>query len=397
MTEPLEISFIDACARIVDTKTLVRVVLSGRRRNMSTKSDRIDIRPVQIKGQVLLQLSQSDGRATTVRNIAPQTDEILKILESGFSNILIESIEGSLTMRITKSGQAQINFQEKELVQNLNHDKQKVRLLSPADPFLLEVGIADFNGVIKPAKADKYMQVEEFLRLLVPTLNAAIDSGHIHRPTPEKPLTIIDLGCGHAYLTFAVHQYLRSIGIPIEITGIDVRTASRDRNNAIAINLGISSTISFRAEEIATTTSKSADVTIALHACDTATDDAIAWAINVESKLLLIAPCCHHDIQRQMEISPEPWGALTKFGLMKERLGDLITDTLRAQILRIMGYRVEIIEFIGGEHTPRNLLIRAVRTGAPPLANDIDRYREICTQWGIAPALEKRVPTFFIG
>ena len=397
MTESLEISFNDACARIVDTKTLVRVVLSGRRRNMSTMSDRIDIRPVQIRGELLLQLSQSDGRATTVRNIAPQTDEILKILESGFSNILIESIEGSMTMRITKRGQAQINFQEKEMVQNLNHDKQKVRLLSSADPFLLEVGIADVNGVIKPAKADKYMQVEEFLRLLVPTLNAAIDAGHIHRPTLEKPLTIIDLGCGHAYLTFAVHQYLRTIGIPIEITGIDVRTASRDRNNAIAMNLGISSTISFRAEEIATTTSKSADVTIALHACDTATDDAIAWAINSESKLLLIAPCCHHDIQRQMEISPEPWGALTKFGLMKERLGDLITDTLRAQILRIMGYRVEIIEFIGGEHTPRNLLIRAVKTGATPVANDIDRYREICTQWAITPALEKRVPTFFIG
>ena len=397
MTESLEDSFKDACARIVDTKTLVRVVLSGRRRNMSTITDRIDIRPVQIKGEVLLQLSQSDGRATSVRNIAAQADEILKILESGFSNILVESIEGSMTMRITKRGQAQINFQEKDLVQNLNHDKQKVRLLSPTDPFLLEVGIADLNGLIKPSKADKYLQVEEFLRSLVPTLNAAIDAGHIHRPTSEQPLTIIDLGCGHAYLTFAVHQYLRAIGIPVEITGIDVRTASRDRNNAIAMNLGISSTISFRAEEIAATTSKSADITIALHACDTATDDAIAWAINVESKLLLIAPCCHHDIQRQMEISPEPWGALTKFGLMKERLGDLITDTLRAQILRIMGYRVEIIEFIGGEHTPRNLLIRAVRTGATPVANDIDRYREICKQWGITPALETRVPTFFIG
>ena len=98
-----------------------------------------------------------------------------------------------------------------------------------------------------------------------------------------------------------------------------------------------------------------------------------------------------------METSPEPWGAMTKFGLMKERLGDLLTDSLRAQILRIAGYRVELIEFIGGEHTPRNLMIRAVKTGASAEAIDIQRYREICRQWAITPALEKKLPTLFIG
>ena len=91
------------------------------------------------------------------------------------------------------------------------------------------------------------------------------------------------------------------------------------------------------------------------------TDDAIAWAVNGGSKLLLIAPCCHHDIQKQIDAAPEPWGAITKFGLMKERLGDLLTDSLRAQLLRLVGYRVEVIEFVGGEHTPRNLMIRAAR------------------------------------
>ena len=241
------------------------------------------------------------------------------------------------------------------------------------------------------------MQVEEFLRLLAPTLNAAIDSGQIHKPTEENPLLIVDLGCGHAYLTFAAHQYLRAIGIPVQITGIDVRPTSVDRNNAIAQSLGITPTITFRAEEIATTTAQSADVAIALHACDLATDDAIAWAVNGGAKLMLIAPCCHHDIQRQLVESPEPWGALTKFGLMKERLADLLTDSLRAQILRIVGYRVEIIEFIGGEHTPRNLMIRAVKTDAKPDAIDISRYLEICAQWRITPALASKLPTFNIG
>jgi len=387
----------EACAHILNSQTLVRVVLSGRRRNMVTEFERIDIRPVEIKGSIALQMSYSDGRAKTVKNLSIDEETILKLLTSGYANILVEHTSGSMSIRVTKSGDALVHYEKMELTQDLSHDKKKARLLDPADPFLLEVGIADHKGVIKPSKQDKYLQVEEFLRLLVPTLNAAISAGHIQQPTKTKPLKIVDLGCGHAYLTFAAHQYLRSIGIPVKITGIDIRTSSRDRNNAIAEKLGITSTISFLAEEIATSTAEDADVAIALHACDTATDDAIARAVNDGAKLLLIAPCCHHDIQTQMVITPEPWGALTKFGLMKERLGDLLTDSLRAQILRIAGYRVEVIEFIGGEHTPRNLMIRALKTGAAPDAIDTQRYRELCNQWGVTPVLESKIPSLFIG
>ena len=397
MAPSLEDALHDASTRIVDTEALVRVVLSGCRRNMVTEFERIDIRPVEIKGKVLLQISHNDGRATTVKNLIPELQDVLALISSGYSNILVDTTKGSMSVRVTKSGDAQVHFEKKSMEQDLSHDKKKTRLLDPSDPFLLEVGIADHRGAIKPSKQDKYMQVEEFLRLLAPTLKAAIEAGQIHKPTKDKPLSIVDLGCGHAYLTFAAHQYLHSIGIPVMVTGIDVRTASRDRNNSIAQKLGVTSTITFKAEEIATTSAEHADVAIALHACDTATDDAIAWAVNGGAKLLLIAPCCHHDIQSQMETSPEPWGAMTKFGLMKERLGDLLTDSLRAQILRIAGYRVELIEFIGGEHTPRNLMIRAVKTGASAEAIDIQRYREICRQWAITPALEKKLPTLFIG
>ena len=397
MAVSLEVALEKACAQILDTSVLVRVVLSGRRKSMETEFERVDIRPVLIKGQVKLQLSHNDGRATTVKNIEPESDYIFTLLNSGYSNILVEQTESSMAIRITKSGDAQIGYEKKSLKHELTHDKKKSRLLDPSDPFLLEVGISDHKGNIKPSKQDKYLQVEEFLRLLVPTLKNAIEAGQIHSPVEENPLSIVDLGCGHAYLTFAAHQYLRSIGIPVEVTGIDIRTSSRDRNNEIAKKLGITSTINFRAEEIATTTKQSTDIAIALHACDTATDDAIAWAVKADAKLLLIAPCCHHDIQSQMQVSPEPWAGITKFGLMKERLGDLLTDTLRAQILRIVGYRVEIIEFIGGEHTPRNLMIRAVKTNAPPDSIDLTRYRDICDQWGITPALESKLPAPFIG
>ena len=390
-------ALLEASGTIVDVASLVRVVLSGRRRNMVTEHERIDIRPVEIKGSLVLQITHNDGKATTTKNIAPDKALVLNLISSGYANLLVETTEGSMSIRITKSNDAQIHYEKKKLEQNVSHDKKKTRLLDPADPFLIEVGIADHKGQIKPSKNDKYKQVEEFLRLLLPALNSAIDAGQIERPSESQPLSIVDLGCGHAYLTFAAHQYLRSTGMQVVVTGIDVRAQSRDRNNAIAEKLGISKTINFRAEEIAATTATSADIAIALHACDTATDDAIAWAVNGGAKLLLIAPCCHHDIQKQMDIAPEPWGALTKFGVLKERMGDMLTDTLRAQILRIVGYRVEVIEFVGGEHTPRNIMIRAIKTGAKADQLDIDRYRAITAQWAVTPALESKLSTFTIG
>ena len=126
---------------------------------------------------------------------------------------------------------------------------------------------------------------------------------------------------------------------------------------------------------------------IALHACDTATDDAIAWAINSDAKLALLAPCCHHDIQAQMKEAPEPWSLITRHGIMKERLGDLLTDALRMQIMKLRGYRVEAIEFIGGEHTPRNLMIRAVKTGAKADSLEQQKYEELISLWKVKPAL----------
>lgn len=391
-----EEAFQEAASKILDTSTFVRAVLSGRRRNMSVDFERIDIRLVEIKGVLNLQLMQNDGRATTTKNLVPSALEVDQLLNSGYANIMVESTNEAYSIRITKSGDAQVHTEKRLSEQNLSHDKKKERLLDPSDPFLREVGIADAKGVIKPSRQDKYKQVEEFLRLLSPALNAAIEAGQIHKPTKENPLRITDLGCGHAYLTFAAHQFLLKSGLPVIVTGIDVRPDSRDRNNAIAEKLGITKTITFKAEEISKTTSENADVAIALHACDTATDDAIAWAVNGGAKLLLIAPCCHHDIQKQIDAAPEPWGALTKFGLMKERLGDLLTDSFRAQLLRIVGYRVEVIEFVGGEHTPRNLMIRAVKTDAKPEQLDIDRYLEITAQWGVKPALEQKLSTLNI-
>jgi len=363
--------------------------LSGRRRNFQPEQTRIDIRPVLIKGQIQLQLMSNDGRQTTTKNYVPKDLDVSSLLQSGFANILVEHTQGSMTIRITKKQEALVHLEKSVLQQNLEHDRAKARLLDPTDPFLRSVGISDSAGNIKPSRQDKYKQVEEFLRLLAPTITSAIEAGHIKAPTKEKPLSIVDLGCGHAYLTFAAHQYLLSQGFFVKVVGVDVRQESRNRNTAIAKELGISSTIEFRAEEIKSSAIDYVDVAIALHACDTATDDAIAWAAQNGAKVLLVAPCCHHDLQSQIKQSPEPWGLLTKHGLMKERLADLLTDALRAQILKIIGYRTDVIEFVGGEHTPRNTMIRAVKTGVKPELSDVHSYQEMVALWNVKPVLSE--------
>jgi len=385
----LEESFSQALLYFEKPEQISRVVLSGRRRNMQTPTERIDIRPVLVKDTLHFQVSTSDGRAVTTKNFLPSEIPFKTYLHDGYANILIEGVDETFSLRITKKDEPLISRTHGVGEADLSHDKKKERLLESSDPFLREVGISDASGHIKPSKSDKYRQVEEFLRLLAPTLAHAIQAGQIHEPSASNPLTIVDLGCGHAYLTFAAHQYLRSIGMNVKVVGIDIRTASRDRNNEIAEKLGITDSIEFRAEEIASTTLIKADVAIALHACDTATDDAIAWAVNADAKLMMIAPCCHHDIQSQLTDSPEPWSLITRHGIMRERLGDLLTDSLRMQILKLRGYRVEAIEFIGGEHTPRNLMIRAVKTGAPTEAIDVTRYEEMIAAWKVKPALAR--------
>ena len=391
MATELEVALKSARQIIADPSKLVRIVLSGRRRNMTVPFERIDIRPVLIKGAITLQVAQNDGRITTTKNIEANSFDANAYLEMGYANILVEHTEGALTIRITKKGDAQVHEEKGAREQNLEHDRKKSRLLDASDPFLIEVGISDAQGRVKPTKADKYLQVEEFLRLLVPTLNSAIEAKQIANPTVEKPLVIADLGCGNAYLTFAVHQYLKSIGMPVHVIGIDIKPESLKRNNEIAKKLKIEKTIEFKAEAIEQTSLKNCDVAIALHACDTATDDAIAWAVNAAAKLLLIAPCCQHDLQTQMSQVPEPWNLLTKHGLMKERLGDLMTDALRAQILKLVGYRSEVIEFIGGEHTPRNIMIRAVLTSAKADPKELETYKKMLSDWQIDPALASRL------
>ena len=239
--------------------------------------------------------------------------------------------------------------------------------------------MSDVLGRIKPSKMDKYKQVEEFLRLLAPTIEGEI--------ADQDSLSVVDLGCGHAYLTFAVQEHFKSKYKNVSVLGVDERLDSKEHNEKVADKLKVDA--KFLAAKIADTPAQKVDIAIALHACDTATDDAIAWAVKNEAKVIMVAPCCMHELQTQVKDAPEPWGMLTKYGLVKERLIDLMTDSLRAQILKLLGYRVDIVEFIGGEHTARNIMIRAVKTGAPIVAIDKERYEQMLKEWNVTPYLSK--------
>ena len=362
--QSLEETFTEFESLFAQTTSLVRVVLSGRRRNMQTPNERIDIRPVALKDGLAIQVSHSDGRQMTSKNYAPADTPFAKLLRAGYANVLLEHTQGSLALRITKKGEALVHRESTQREQDLSHDRTKSRLLDASDPFLVAVGISDAKGHVKPSKMDKYKQVEEFLRLLMPTLTSAISAGHIHKPSESNPLTIVDLGCGHAYLTFAAHQYLRSQGVAVKVIGIDVRGAARDRNNEIARQLGIDTTIEFRAEEIADTTLESADISIALHACDTATDHAIHMGIRGGASIICCAPCCHKQLRPQLS-SPHALRPILRHGVHLGQEAEMLTDGLRALLLDACGYDTQVFEFVSLEHTAKNKMILALKRAQP--------------------------------
>jgi SAM-dependent methyltransferase len=260
----------------------------------------------------------------------------------------------------------------------------KARLLDPSEPFLAELGITTADGRVKPSRHDKFRQVEEFVRALDPVLGSVADLG--------RPIRIVDLGCGNAYLTLAAFRHVTATrGVDAELVGVDVKAQAREHNSAVVARLGWSG-VAFVEGTIGAAPVDDADVVMALHACDTATDEALARAVRWQAPVVLAAPCCHHDVQRQLRAHgrvPEPYAPLVRHGILRERFADVLTDALRAALLRLHGYRVEVIEFVESAHTPRNTLLRAVRTGAP--ADDTARaeYAALTSGWGVTPALER--------
>jgi SAM-dependent methyltransferase len=367
---------------------LTRAVAAGRRRGQTPSVTRAELRPVALKAGPKLQIVTDDGARPYTRNVALGAEAaaaVDELLAEPFGNWHVETTSATVQVRITKKGDAQVHRASAVVAPSSaassssssssssdDHDRQKQWLLDPGDPLFRVIG----------GNAAKRRQVDAFLRALAATLPDELPS----------PLHVVDLGCGNAYLTFAAYRYLSGRGVQVRVVGVDVREDQRVRNSAVAAELGCSDDVTFVAGTIEDAALPfEPDLALALHACDTATDEALARAVHSSATWMLAAPCCHHDIAAQLkgQSAPTPFTELTRHAIMRERFADVLTDSLRASLLRLNGYKVDVVEFIDSAHTPRNLLLRARRTDAPATDAQRAEYESLTTQWGVTPALEK--------
>jgi SAM-dependent methyltransferase len=374
MPQPLDQALAQIRAALLDRAGLRRAIAAGQRRGAAPLWVRAELRPVALKRGEQLQVVTSDGVRPVTRNLpwggeAEATVDAL--LAEPFGNWHVETDEAVWQLRVTKRGEAQLHRSPPDPATGdtaaTEHDRAAEHLLDPGDPLFDLIG----------GTAAKRRQVDAFLR--------ALDS------TVDTPVSrIVDLGCGNAYLTFAAYRYFASRGEDVEIVGVDVRADQRERNTELAARLGCADRVRFVAGAIRDIDIEPApDAVFALHACDTATDEALARAVRWEAKVILAAPCCHHDIAAQLRRGPavDPYQMITRQPILRERFADVLTDALRAALLRLHGYRVDVVEFVDSRHTARNVLLRARHTGAPPTPAQRAEYAALVDAWGITPAL----------
>jgi len=356
---------------LADPKRLVRAIASGKRPGETPRYPKTELRPVEIKGKVRLHIVRHGEDRPTSSNVDfPAAAEVTELLDEPYRNWLVETVDSTMQLRFTKRGKPQLHVAAAQRAQNLHHDRVAPHLIAADDALFGALG----------ASAAKRRQVDAFLRAVAPVV-----------PQLSGKATVVDLGCGNAYLTFAMHRYLTGNDLSCETVGVDLRDDQRIRNTKLAVELGWADQVRFVAGSIASAQLPEADIMLALHACDTATDDALARGVRSGARHIFAAPCCHHDIAAQLRGSTPPAGhrPLIADGILRERFADVLTDALRANLLRLHGYRVEVIEFIDSAHTPRNTLIRATRTDTPPSARDREDYERLIADWGVTPHLAK--------
>ncbi|GID26355.1 class I SAM-dependent methyltransferase [Paractinoplanes brasiliensis] len=378
MPQPLDSALADVRELLLSPE-LTRAVAAGRRRGFTPSVTRAEVRPVTLKAGARLQIVTDDGSRPLTRNVTPGAEAaaaIDELLAQPFGNWHVETTAVTLQLRVTKKGDAQLHRAPvASSATPQDHDREKQWLLDPGDPLFQVIG----------GNAAKRRQIDAFLRALAATLPKALPSS----------LRVVDLGCGNAYLTFAAYRYLAERVPSVQVVGVDVREDQRVRNTAVAASLGCADDVTFVAGTIEDAQLPfEPDLVLALHACDTATDQALARAVGWQAQWVLAAPCCHHDVAAQLKSrpAPAPFGELTRHAIMRERFADVLTDSLRAALLRLNGYKVDVVEFIDSAHTPRNLLLRSRRTAAPPTEAQRAEYEALTSEWGVTPALEKMLP-----
>lgn len=369
-------------------ETLIRVILS----NPSSKDGVIKIcaRPMLKNKSLLFQIEEYTKTQVFHKNLTAGdagsylTGKLSSDTSSqtaSFKNALVETKSFTANVLVSKKGtitiKKKMNTSAKQPKISLSHNRKKKYILEEGIPvpFLIDLGVMTQNGNIVNAHYDKFRQINRFLEYIEDILPSL--------PTGRE-LRILDFGCGKSYLTFAIYYYLKVLkGYPVRITGLDLKEDIIRHCNELAVKYGYDK-LEFLCGDIAYYDGCSqVDMVVTLHACDTATDYALAKAVGWGAKVILSVPCCQHELNKQMKndlLSP-----VLHYGILKERMAALMTDGLRAQILEANGYRTQILEFIDMAHTPKNLLIRAVYNGH--CADNKAQINELLAAFDINPTL----------
>lgn len=369
-------------------ETLIRVILS----NPSSKDGVIKIcaRPMLKNKSLLFQIEEYTKTQVFHKNLTAGdagsylTGKLSSDTSSqtaSFKNALVETQSFTANVLVSKKGtitiKKKMNTSAKQPKISLSHNRKKKYILEEGIPvpFLIDLGVMTQNGNIINAHYDKFRQINRFLEYIEDILPSL--------PTGRE-LRILDFGCGKSYLTFAIYYYLKVLkGYPVRITGLDLKEDVIRHCNELAVKYGYDK-LEFLCGDIAYYDGCSqVDMVVTLHACDTATDYALAKAVGWGAKVILSVPCCQHELNKQMKndlLSP-----VLHYGILKERMAALMTDGLRAQILEANGYRTQILEFIDMAHTPKNLLIRAVYNGH--CADNKAQINELLAAFDVNPTL----------
>ncbi len=369
-------------------ETLIRVILS----NPSSKDGVIKIcaRPMLKNKSLLFQIEEYTKTQVFHKNLTAGdagsylTGKLSSDTSSqtaSFKNALVETQSFTANVLVSKKGtitiKKKMNASAKQPKISLSHNRKKKYILEEGIPvpFLIDLGVMTQNGNIVNAHYDKFRQINRFLEYIEDILPSL--------PT-NRELRILDFGCGKSYLTFAIYYYLKVLkGYPVRITGLDLKEDVIRHCNELAVKYGYDK-LEFLCGDIAYYDGCSqVDMVVTLHACDTATDYALAKAVGWGAKVILSVPCCQHELNKQMKndlLSP-----VLHYGILKERMAALMTDGLRAQILEANGYRTQILEFIDIAHTPKNLLIRAVYNGH--CADNKAQINDLLAAFDINPTL----------
>lgn len=339
----------------IQWEKLVEGVISDKRNKAEVQ--KIKLRPVAIKNTFLIQVTEYIGKQVIHDNKTLEAikEYIYVSLRDNFKQANIRTEEYTYNILISKKGQVTVK-KKKEIEKKkpvLIHNRVKKYLLQEGKPvdFLVYLGVMNSEGFVVKSKYDKFRQINRFLEFV---------EDIVDKLPKNKVINIIDFGCGKSYLTFAIYYYLKKEkNLDVNIVGLDLKSDVIKHCNQIATDLKYDG-LEFLEGDIAQYKGKDdVDMVVTLHACDTATDYAIAKAIDWNAKVVLSVPCCQHELNNQ--IQNEVLSPIFKYGILKEKMAALITDGIRAGVLEEHGYDTQILEFIDMEHTPKNLMIRAVK------------------------------------